>query len=184
MKKKENSVKTKTKKAAKTKPKAKTTKAAKKGGSKATSKKPSAKKAAASVAKKKPAAPETKTEAATPAEATTPVTDTAPAHVEKRKAYVAVIDEDGTHRLGIVVEGEKGYHKTKEDSDAGGPITTREEALKIAEAYNESLGLSPLEAAKIVASTMPGPQATGATSARDGRPVPGAADMKSVWGAT
>lgn len=36
----------------------------------------------------------------------------------KRCAYVAVIDEG--YRLGIAVEGESGYHRCKEETDAGG----------------------------------------------------------------
>lgn len=71
----------------------------------------------------------------------------------KRRAYVAVTDECG-YRLGIAVEGEKGYHPTKPDSDAGAPFGSYEAASAAADAYNESLGLTKAEAHAIVASSM------------------------------
>lgn len=75
---------------------------------------------------------------------------------QKRLAYTAVIDEKGQHRLGIATDGEAGYNKVREDSDAGGTFATREAANACADAYNEGLGLTKEEALEIVLSSMRG----------------------------
>lgn len=72
---------------------------------------------------------------------------------DKRKAYVAVVREDG-YFLGIAVEGESGYHPMKEGSDHAGDWGDYERVREAAEDLNERLGLSKVDAAIIVASTM------------------------------
>lgn len=71
-----------------------------------------------------------------------------------RLAYVAVITDGGEYRLGIAKEGESGYYAVDPTSDAGGDFNSHEEASKVADAYNENLGLSKEEAFKIIGSTM------------------------------
>ena len=71
-----------------------------------------------------------------------------------RRAYVAVIDAKGRHKLGIAEEGEPGYYPLPDDSDLGGSYQSREHALSTAEEANKRLGLSKAEASAIVASSM------------------------------
>ena len=72
---------------------------------------------------------------------------------EQRRAYVVVLENDGW-RLGIAVEGEAGYHKIREGSDAGGVIGSKDEAEAVAKAYNERLGISEKDAAAIMLSSV------------------------------
>lgn len=74
--------------------------------------------------------------------------------MSRDKAYTAVITESGKYRLGIAVEGEPGYYKVKEDSDAGGTFDSYDEAQGVAQAYNDGLGITAPRAAEIVASSM------------------------------
>lgn len=73
---------------------------------------------------------------------------------EKRRAYIAVMGEGGVYHLGIAVEGEKGYNRFPDDHDLGGDYASKEQCERVASGFNKDLGLTPLEAAKIVASTM------------------------------
>lgn len=77
-----------------------------------------------------------------------------PKQQQQRLAYTAVLEEDGKYRLGIAKEGEPGYYKVDPTSDAGGEFPDMESAQKVADAYNENLGLSKVEAFEIVGSTM------------------------------
>jgi len=76
---------------------------------------------------------------------------------KKSRAYVAVIADDGTYRLGIAVEGESGYYKIRPESDAGMPFDSMDAANKVADAYNEGLGLSKVRASEIALSALRGP---------------------------
>ncbi len=69
-------------------------------------------------------------------------------------AYTAVINDKGEYRLAIAKWGEAGYYGIKDDSDAGGTFDSLAEARTAADAYNERLGLSPLDALKIVWDTI------------------------------
>jgi hypothetical protein len=120
----------------------------KKTKKKAKAKKSTPKKAKKPVAKKPR---EAKSEQAAPQE--TNVVQEVPASIEKPRAYTVVIESDG-YRLGIAVEGEAGYHKVKDDSDAGGTFSSREEAKATADAYNEGLGLTKERSHEIVSSSM------------------------------
>jgi len=71
-----------------------------------------------------------------------------------RRAYVAIIDPNGRHKLGIAEDGEPGYFPISDDSDLGGSYQNREHALETAEECNKRLGLTAKEAAKIVASSI------------------------------
>jgi len=73
----------------------------------------------------------------------------------KRRAYVAVIDPKGKHKLVIAEEeGEPGFYPIPDDTDLGGSYQSREHALETAKECNKRLGLTAKEAAKIVASSM------------------------------
>lgn len=72
----------------------------------------------------------------------------------RRSAYCAVLDVKGQARLAIAVEGTEGYYPVKEDSDAGGTFASYDEAADCADRYNERMGLSKMESAKVVLSTM------------------------------
>lgn len=76
-----------------------------------------------------------------------------PIKAGKKVAYTAVI-EDGKYKLGIAAEGEAGYYRIDDASDAGAPFATHEEAVACAEVYNERLGLTKLEASRIVLSSI------------------------------
>ena len=76
---------------------------------------------------------------------------------QPRMAYTAVMNTKGEVRLGIATEGEPGYSPVREDSDAGGTFETYDAAQRVAEAYNERLGLTPAEATMLVLTTM-GPE--------------------------
>lgn len=71
----------------------------------------------------------------------------------KRVAYTAVI-EDGKYKLGIAAQGEAGYYRIDDTSDAGAPFATYDEAKACADTYNEGLGLNKLEASQIVFSSI------------------------------
>lgn len=71
----------------------------------------------------------------------------------KRVAYTAVI-EDGKYKLGIAAQGEAGYYRIDDTSDAGAPFATYDEAKACADTYNEGLGLNKLEASQIVLSSI------------------------------
>lgn len=81
------------------------------------------------------------------------VLDGDPIKAGKRVAYTAVI-EDGKYKLGIAAEGEAGYYRIDETSDAGAPFATHAEAVACAEVYNNGLGLTKLEAGQIVLSSI------------------------------
>lgn len=76
-----------------------------------------------------------------------------PIKAGKKVAYTAVI-EDGKYKLGIAAEGEAGYYRIDDTSDAGAPFETHAEAVACAETYNERLGLTKLEASRIVLSSI------------------------------
>lgn len=76
-----------------------------------------------------------------------------PIKAGKKVAYTAVI-EDGKYKLGIAAQGESGYYRVDDTSDAGAPFATHEEAVACAEVYNERLGLTKLEASRIVLSSI------------------------------
>lgn len=73
---------------------------------------------------------------------------------DRRRAYVAVVADDRTYRLGIATEGEAGYDRIREDSDAGAPFASMDDANRAARAYNDGLGLSEKDAMDIVLSTI------------------------------
>lgn len=76
-----------------------------------------------------------------------------PIKAGKKVAYTAVI-EDGKYKLGFAAEGEAGYYRIDETSDAGAPFASHAEAVACAEVYNEGLGLTKLEASRIVLSSI------------------------------
>ena len=79
---------------------------------------------------------------------------TEPAKKTPRHAYVAVIDLNGKHKLGIAEKGEPGYCPIDEGSDLGGEYQSRKHALTTAEEANKRLGLTYEEASAIVASSI------------------------------
>jgi hypothetical protein len=78
---------------------------------------------------------------------------TEPTKTTQRRAYVAVIDPSGKHKLGIAEEGEPGFYPFPDDHDLGGSYKDRAHALATAEECNKRLGLTPEEALAIVASS-------------------------------
>lgn len=72
----------------------------------------------------------------------------------KRIAWTAVMDDGGKYRLGVVKEGEAGYHPAKEDSDLGGEFACRADAKAVADDLNKRLGLTGRQAAEIIMSSL------------------------------
>ena len=70
-----------------------------------------------------------------------------------RMVYTAVITKKGV-KMGLVVEGEAGYHPTKEDSDLGGSYKSYAEAKEVAAEMNKRGGYTPEEVAEVVASSI------------------------------
>lgn len=73
---------------------------------------------------------------------------------DKRRAYFATLNPQGKWVLGIATENEKDYNLIKFDSDLGGEYKDKDDANQVANDANEKLGITPREAAMIVASSI------------------------------
>ena len=69
----------------------------------------------------------------------------------KRRSCYWVVDVPGGWGVACVVEGERGYHPVEEY----GPYTIEAHAQGVVDRLNARMGIDPVRARRIVASTMP-----------------------------